>query len=129
MKYDLTSYLILFRPVMNVKYSNNYWVVFNFKQMWLFLICQEISALGGFEQYESLGDELLILYNPGNFFVGSCFCWNWITHWFLQIIRNTYKLCWKMSKWLFICDLGWKSIPCKLRNCGTNSGIIRSSET
>ena len=29
-------------------------------------------------------------------------------------------------KWLLICDLGWKTTPCKMKTCGTNSGITRS---
>ena len=47
MKYNLTSDLILFRPVMKVKYVNNCKVVFNFKQMGLFLIYQGTWGLGG----------------------------------------------------------------------------------
>ena len=26
-------------------------------------------------------------------------------------------------KWLLICDLGWKTTPCKMKTYGTNSGI------
>ena len=46
MKYNLTSDLIFFRPVRKVKYVNNCKVIFNSKQMGLFLICQKMWSLG-----------------------------------------------------------------------------------
>ena len=45
MKYDLTSNLILFRPVTKVKYINNCKAVFNLKHMGLFMIYQIMWAL------------------------------------------------------------------------------------
>ena len=39
MKYDWTSNLIYFRPVIKVKYINNSKAVFYFKQMVLFMMC------------------------------------------------------------------------------------------
>ena len=44
-KYDLTSGLTFFRPVMKVKYINNCGEIFDFKWMGLFLICQRKWAL------------------------------------------------------------------------------------
>ena len=44
-KYDLTSNSRFFRPVMKVKNINNFKVIFDFKQMGLFLICQGIWGL------------------------------------------------------------------------------------
>ena len=75
MKYDLTSNLIFFRPVMKLKYIDNYKAVFDFKQMGLFLICQGMWALGGLS--DIIGRESSYYFStPRQFFVGFFFCWN-----------------------------------------------------
>ena len=61
MKNDLTSNLIFFRPVTKVKYINNYIAIFDFIHTGLFLICQGMCRILGFEQYDSLIEELLVL--------------------------------------------------------------------
>ena len=60
MKYDLTSDSILCRPVMKVKYINNYKAVFDFKQMGLFLIYQVMWALGGLSNMDPFINEICI---------------------------------------------------------------------
>ena len=72
MKYDLASDEIFFRPVLKVKYVNNCKVIFNFKQMQLFLICQGgwyLGFLGGAIFWE----KSYWLSTPGQFLLVSVF--------------------------------------------------------
>ena len=72
MKYDLPSDLILFRPVMKLKYINNCKNIFYFKQIKLFLICQGIWALGVLSYM--IGQERSYwLSTPGKFLLVSVF--------------------------------------------------------
>ena len=76
MKYDLTSDLIFFRPVMKVKYINNCKEIFDFKHMGLFIICQGVWSFGGWEILSAkrgvIGSQ-----RSGSIFLVSVFCWNY----------------------------------------------------
>ena len=67
MKYDLTSGLIFFRPVIKVKYINICKAGFDWKHMVLFLICQLMWDLEGIERYDSLIEQLLVLHARATF--------------------------------------------------------------
>ena len=79
MKYGLTSDLILFRPVMKVKYISNFKTALYFNHMGWFLICQWMWGLGVLS--DMIGWERSYWFSsPGRFFVGFCFCWNFFSH-------------------------------------------------
>ena len=47
----------------------------------------------------------------------------------VQSLKIMYRLCRKMLKWLLMHVLGWKTTPCGMRTCGTNSDVPSSSES
>ena len=70
MEYDLTRKLILFIPVMKVKYIYTYETILDFKQVGLFLVCQGIWGLMvraiSFAERGVIGSQ-----RPGNFLFDS----------------------------------------------------------
>ena len=75
MKYNLTSNLILFRPVMKVLYIYIFKVIFYFKPMWLKLICQLMRVVRArticFSERRVISSQHLV-----NFLLASVFCWD-----------------------------------------------------
>ena len=54
---------------------NNYNVVFGFKWMGLFLVCQGMWAMGGLGNIISC-ERIYLFSTPRRVFVGFCFFWN-----------------------------------------------------
>ena len=128
-RYTPRSFVWLLYLIVSILYINNCKAIFYIWHMLLFLICQGMWDLEGLSN-TIIWEMSRWFSTPGIFFVGFVFGWNWEKKlWFgtnyMCYVRATYKF----SKLLFMRGLGWKTISCKLRTCGTNIGIMNSSET
>ena len=90
MKYNLTSNLIFFIPVMKVKYIYKCTAIFYFKQMGLFLVGQGMWGLRDcavwFAERGFIPSQ-----RPGDLLLASIFCWNYFLH--TKQINGTLTFC------------------------------------